>query len=548
MSQLSAVQFKKALISGANALINSRDKIDALNVFPVPDGDTGSNMAGTVKSGLSEIENQEFKSIGELTKRFARGALLGARGNSGVILSQIFKGISVALDGVTSATNFQIVEAFIQAQKHAYKSVMKPVEGTMLTIIRMVAEHLEKTVTHAHTFGDLFRSAVQEARRACDLTPNLLAILKEVGVTDSGGEGLVLFLTGILRALEGKPVALQSPNWDQSTSSGEFLHGANQVYEGEFGYCTECVIELEKPENFDKRAFENGLGKLGDSIVVVHDEEIVKVHVHTPTPGSVFNYAQRWGEFLRLKSENMTLQANLSQGQKSHVPSRLGEDDLPADQAIEVISCNDGHGIIAEMKDLGAHVIEGGQTNNPSTRDFLAAIDQIKAQNIIILPNNSNIILVAQQVIQTIRDKNIIIIPTKTQMEGITAMLNFDKTNSLEENQELMLEGVEEVLTGQVSIAIKDSKLNKVTIKKGQYLAIAERKVVAAVKSKVEAASRIVDKLVNDDTEIITIWYGADATEADAQEVAVYVESKYNAVVEIKKGGQRIYDFLISFE
>ncbi|WP_128008578.1 DAK2 domain-containing protein [Mycoplasma sp. ATU-Cv-508] len=548
MSQLSAAQFKKALISGASALINSRDKIDALNVFPVPDGDTGSNMAGTIKSGLGEIENQDFKSIGELTKRFARGALLGARGNSGVILSQIFKGISVALDGVESATNFQIVEAFIQAQKHAYKSVMKPVEGTMLTIIRMVAEHLEKTVTHSHNFVQIFQSAVQEARRACDLTPNLLAILKEVGVTDSGGEGLVLILTGILRALEGKPVALQSKNWDQATTSNEFLHGANQVYEGEFGYCTECVIELEKPESFDKRAFENGLGKLGDSIVVVHDEEIVKVHVHTPTPGNVFNYAQRWGEFLRLKSENMTLQANLSQGQKSHAPSQLAQEELPAHQAIEVISCNDGHGIIAEMKNLGAHVIEGGQTNNPSTRDFLAAIDQIKAQNIIILPNNSNIILVAQQVIQTIRDKKIIIIPTKTQMEGITAMINFDKTNTLEENQELMLEGVEEVLTGQVSIAIKDSKLNKVTIKKGQYLAIAERKVVASVKSKVEAACRVVDKLVSDDTEIITIWYGADATEADAQEVSVYVESKYNAVVEIKKGGQRIYDFLISFE
>lgn len=561
MKSLNAQAFKNALISGSYSIINNRGKIDALNVFPVPDGDTGSNMSGTVKSAVSDIENFDENHIGNLIKKFARGALLGARGNSGVILSQIFKGFSVALENKKEANTFDLVEAFRQAKQVAYNSVMKPVEGTILTVIRLVSEDLSSSITHSNDIETVFKKAVESARKACDLTPTMLPILKEVGVTDSGGEGLWYILNGMLLSLQGQAIKLQDSAKDQQNYNFVGSGFENESYDGEFGYCTEGVVELKKADKFDKDKFEYGLKKLGDSIVVVQDEEILKVHVHALKPGSALDYMQKFGEFIKIKSENMTLQANQSKGQKdthqisqSHhkMPELTGNNDLNNEKSIAVISCNDGQGIIDEMTELGADIIiEGGQTNNPSTRDFLNAIKQMSAKNIIILPNNSNIMLVAQQVVQTVEDKNVIIVPTKSQVEGVTAMFHFDQNNSLEENQEFMEEAIESVGVGQVTKSIKDTKLNGVTVKKGDYLALVNRKVVASTKSKVKSAIKIVDSLISEYTEVVTIWYGENASIVDAQEVESYIKSNYNSNdddidVEIKHGNQHIYDFLIS--
>lgn len=554
MKALSAKEFKKALISGSYLIMNNRGKIDALNVFPVPDGDTGSNMSGTVQSAINAIENFNENHIGKLMKKFSRGAFLGARGNSGVILSQIFEGFAVALESKVEANTFDLVECFNQAREYAYKSVMKPIEGTILTVIKLTAQDLAASITPSNDILTVFEKAVSSARKACDLTTSMLQELKDNNVTDSGGEGLWHILWGMLLSMQGQPVANKQV---QAYETKDFIVGfAEEEYDGEFGYCTEGLIELKKPGRFDKDKFKNGLEKIGNSIVVVKNEEVLKVHVHALKPGIALNFMQKFGEFIKIKADNMTLQANQSKGQKdSHKAMQEQTNNISQNEVshenptISVISCNDGRGLIDEMKSLGTDIIiEGGQSNNPSTRDFLNAIKQLPAKNIIILPNNSNIILVAQQVVQTIEDKNVIIIPTKTQVEGVNAMLNFDRGNTLEENQELMIEGIESIGSGQVTIAAKDTKVNGVNVKKGDFLGLANRKVVASTRSKIASAIAIIDNLANEDTEIITIWYGESASKVDAEEVRAYIESNYDAIVEIKHGNQHIYEFLISFE
>lgn len=557
MKTLIAKDLKKALISGSYTIINNRNRIDALNVFPVPDGDTGSNMSGTVQSAIEAVEFLEENSAGIIMRKFARGAFLGARGNSGVILSQIFEGFAVALEGKKEINTFDLVKCFQEAKQYAYKSVMKPIEGTLLTVIRIVAEDLSASITPSNDILTVFEKAVQSARKACDLTPSMLPVLKEVGVTDSGGEGFWYILTGMLEALKGKPITSEI-----SENNKEFIIGfEKEEYESEFGYCTEGLVELKNKDRFNIEKFKQSLGKIGNSIVVVRNDEIVKIHIHTLNPGSALNFMQKLGEFYKIKVENMTLQANQSKGQKDHLKNKPVTNILQNQEnltdtrnheeknLIEVISCNDGSGLIKEMHDLGANtIIEGGQANNPSTRDFLNAIKKITAQNIIILPNNPNITLVAQQIVQTVENKNIIIVPTKTQVEGITAMLNFDPSNTLEENQELMLEGIASMDSGSVTSAIKNTKINGVTIKKGQYLALANRQVVKSTNSKIDSAIAIVDHLINDDTQLVTIWYGANATEMEANTIGAHIESNYDISFEIKQGNQHIYEFLISFE
>ncbi len=553
MNSISAKEFKKALISGSYSIMNNRDKIDALNVFPVPDGDTGSNMSGTVQSALNAIETFDENHIGQLMKKFSRGAFLGARGNSGVILSQIFEGFAVALETKANANTFDLVEGFKKAQEYAYKSVMKPIEGTILTVIRMTSENLSATITPSNDILTVFEKAVSFARKSCDKTTWMLQELKDNNVTDSGGEGLWFILFGMLSALKGKPINSKKTEIE---ATKEFIVGFDkEEYDGEFGYCTEGLVELKNHKKFNKDKFKYGLEKIGNSIVVVQNEEVLKVHVHTLKPGLAINFMQKFGEFLKIKSENMTLQANQSKGQKdSHKISdtlinKFEQKNKLEKSEIAVISCNDGRGLIDEMKSLGTDIIiEGGQSNNPSTLDFLNAIKQLHSKNIIILPNNPNIILVAQQVLQTVEDKNVIIIPTKSQVQGITAMFNFDRSNTLEENQELMNEAVDAMNYGQVTIAGKDTKVNGVNVKKGDFLGLTNRKIVASTRSKITSAIAIIDKLANENTEIITIWYGESASKVDAEEVGSYIESNYDAIVEIKHGNQHIYEFIISFE
>ncbi len=541
MKTINGTQFIAGLGSGVNAMTNNIERIDALNVFPVPDGDTGSNMGATAISAFQEIKNLKDAPIHLVASKFSRGMLLGARGNSGVILSQIFKGFSVALDGKTEATAFDIVEAFKQASIYGYKSVMTPIEGTILTVIRLISENLEKTVTPANSIEEVFELATKFAREACDITPTLLAVLKEVGVTDSGGEGLFLIIEGIHLSLLGKPVEVQ----EQATTEESVFFGDGEVFDGEFGYCTEFIVDLKAPNHFKKDRFEQALVKMGaNSIAVIQDEEILKVHIHTIVPGKVFTFAQKFGEFITLKSENMTLQANESQGKKAP------EHEVSNERInIGVISCNIGNGIITEMRELGADfVIEGGQTMNPSASDFIEAIKKLNTDKIIILPNNSNIILAAQQVAQTITDKEIIIVPSKTQLQGLSALMNFNKDSTLDENKEEMNEAIGNVKTGQITKASRTTKIEGVSVRKDEFLAIADKKILMSTKSSVESAIAVSKKLINKDTEIVTIYYGDESTVTDAEELASFIETHYDVEVELKDGAQPVYNFLIGYE
>ena len=540
MKTLNGKQFIDIMQSGVNAMSNNIERIDALNVFPVPDGDTGSNMGATAIAAYKEIVSLDESNIGIVTAKFARGMLLGARGNSGVILSQIFKGFSVALVDKKTANAFDIVASFKEASVYGYKSVMTPVEGTILTVIRMIAENLEKTITPSMSITEVFEYATKFAREACDITPTLLPVLKEVGVTDSGGEGLFLIIEGMSLALKGNPIKVEK---QVSVDTSSFFD-SDEVFDGEFGYCTEFIVELKQKNSFNKEKFEVALAKLGSSIVVVNDEEILKVHIHTLTPGKLFTFAQKFGEFIRLKSENMTLQANESLGKKTaHIEptnERLN---------IAIISCNIGNGIISDMRDLGVDfVIEGGQTMNPSASDFIEAIKKLNTDKIIILPNNSNIILAAQQVAQTVTDKEIIIVPTKTQLQGLSALMNFNRESTLDENRTEMLEAIEAVGTGQITKASRTTKIEGVSVKEGEYLAIADKKILMSTKSSVAAAIEVSKELIDEDTEIVTIYYGDDSTVTDAEELSSYIETHFDVDVEIKDGAQPVYNFLIGYE
>lgn len=540
MSKITGQDWKKALVSGTNAMLNNIARIDTMNVFPVPDGDTGSNMGATIEAASDEIKNNSTENIAEISAKFSRGMLLGARGNSGVILSQIFKGFSVAFKDKESADAMVLLEAFNQAREFAYKSVMKPVEGTMLTAIRVVHEELAKTVKPEDKIINVFENAVKFARQACDSTPEFLPVLKEVGVTDSGAEGIFVILEGMLNYLQGQPVERSE---QAKSQSNDFIMGGQEDFNGEFGYCTEFIIELKAPKAFKKEKFEQALTKMGDSIVVVHDEDILKTHLHTLRPGNVFTFAQKFGEFIKLKSENMTLQANESHSAKENSAKPNGEK-----VNIGVVACNAGSGIIQDMKELGTDfIIEAGQTANPSAKDFMEAIESLNTNKIVLLPNNSNIILVAQQVAQT-ASKEIIVVPTKTQMEGLTAMMNFDRDATLKDNQEMMEDSLTDVKTGQVTKAGKTTKIEGVQVRDGEFLAIAAKKILLSDPSKVNAAKSICDKLIEKDTELVTIYYGDEATKTDADEVASYIETQYDAAVEIKNGKQPVYNFLMAFE
>lgn len=544
MNTINGREWKEALISGSNAMINNKSRIDGMNVFPVPDGDTGSNMSATVEYATSEIKKLEPKAtVAKVASKFARGMLLGARGNSGVILSQIFKGISVGFERKNSISSFEIVAAFEKAREFAYKSVMKPVEGTLLTVVRLVHKDLAKTVTPANTIEEVFTMAAKFARKACNKTPDLLPVLKEVGVTDSGGEGFLVILEGIRDYFLGKPVEITE---QIATSGGDFIFNGEEDFAGEYGYCTEFIVNLKAPKSFKKDRFQSALEKMGNSIVIVADEDILKVHLHTLNPGSVLTFAQKFGEFMKIKSENMTLQANESSLNRQNANRQVSK--TKEKLAIGVVSCNSGPGIISEMKELGVDfIIEAGQSTNPSASDFIAAIKQLNANEIILLPNNSNIIMAAQQA-ASIANKKVIVIPSKSQMEGLSAIMNFDREMTLKDNQESMNEGIASVKTGQVTRAARSTKIDGVSVKENEYLAIAGKKIVKSCRTKTKAAIEICKELIDDDSEIVTIYYGNETSLVDAEEVATFIESNYSIDVELKEGSQPIYNFLIAFE
>ncbi|ADE19866.1 DAK2 domain-containing protein [Mycoplasma crocodyli] len=541
---LDGQMFLNAMISASNALSNSKNRIDALNVFPVPDGDTGTNMSSTINTAIDNCRNITDESISVVSSSIAKGMLLGARGNSGVILSQIFKGFSMGLSEKNSATVKDLVQALNTAQQKAYGAVLKPVEGTILTVIRETSEMIQKEYKKDFTkvsILDFFTKVLEFMRIACDNTPNKLKILREVGVTDSGGEGLFVIFEGMLSYFQGKPVQISKTTDDINS----FINDT-EVFDGEFGYCTEFIIDLEEQDKFDKEEFTRQIESIATSLVVVTDENILKVHGHTLKPGQMLNLAQEYGEFIKIKSENMTIQANNSKAiaeTKKHV-------EVVESSECGIISCNLGSGIISKMKEYGCdYIVESGQTQNPSAQDLINAVNAVNAKTVFILPNNSNIILVSQQAAQVITDKNVIVIPSKTQIQGLSAILNFNKENSAEDNLEFMTEAIEEVVTGEVTKAVRSTKIGGVKIKEGEYISILKGNIISSSETYLEAAREIVDNILeNDEKELITIYYGDEASQRDAEELANIVQGNYDVEVEIFEGGQPNYHFIIGAE
>ncbi|MBU4689928.1 DAK2 domain-containing protein [Mycoplasma zalophidermidis] len=538
INKLDGKIFYDLCLSGANNLINNKNKIDALNVFPVPDGDTGTNMSSTVKSAIDGI-NRDSNDLGLVSQKFSKSMLFGARGNSGVILSQIFKGFSMAFEGKTNVDVEGLLNGFKKATEKAYGSVLKPIEGTILTVIRETTEELEKIVDKKTTFEVFFELAEKFARKSCDNTPNKLKILREVGVTDSGGEGFYSIIAGMNSFLKGQPVQIVENN----SSSDSFIQNG-EVYEGEFGYCTEFIIELNEVDEFKKTQFEKSVGKIATSLVVVQDNEIVKVHGHTLKPGELLNFGQKYGEFIKIKSENMSLQAEQARN-KNVIISSSDEDE----KECAIISCNLGNGIISRMKELGCDaIVESGQTQNPSAQDIVDAINSVNAKNVFVLPNNSNIFLAAEQAGKIINNKNVYIIQSRSQLQGISAMLNFNHESSAEENLDLLTEAIKTVQTGEITQATRTTKLNNVKIKEGHFIGLTDHKIVTCQPSYIEATKDLLKKTIKPDHELITIYYGNDISEMDANEIQNFIESRYDVEVEIVNGAQPNYHFIIGFE
>lgn len=542
--------FKQMVICGANVLHNNFPEIDALNVFPVPDGDTGTNMSLTFSSGANDIASMTTNNIAEIAKKLSKGLLMGARGNSGVILSQIFRGIAQGLEGKEEVNAVEFAQALTKGAEVAYRAVMRPTEGTILTVIRESATETSAYATEDMEMEDLFSYFVERAQVSLDHTPELLPVLKEVGVVDSGGAGLVLILSGFLAGLNGDMIERVEVVAD---SSKESLVEVESDGEEGYGYCTEFIFRLDprKAKSFTEERLKTELANIpGNSIVVVQDEDIVKVHVHTLKPGNALNLAQRFGEFIKLKIENMQEQHNNIIATESVPKAKVEQKVEREHKNTAIISVAAGDGVKDMFLELRCdEVVSGGQTMNPSAEDIVAAVREVNADNVIILPNNSNIVMTAQQAAVILEDEiNVIVIPSKTIPQGLSACIMYNPEADLETNIDEMNEAIANVKTGQVTFAIKDTNIDGVDIKANDYMALVEKKIVACIPDKVEACKRALRELVTEDDEIITLIGGEDVTSDELDEMVDFCERNFDVEVEVHEGLQPVYSFIIGVE
>lgn len=553
MKIINGHQLKQMIISGANNLFNCYPEIDALNVFPVPDGDTGTNMNLTMTSGSKEVVNIDTTNIYEVAKTFSRGLLMGARGNSGVILSQIFRGFAMGLEGKKEANCYDFADALISAKDVAYKAVMKPVEGTILTVIRESSVALKNYVDELEkpvTIKECMEYLLQEARNSLARTPELLPVLKEVGVVDSGGAGLIKVLEGFVSALNNQIIERFQATVQQAEEKTP-VSAQSKIENSEFGYCTEFIMQLspekEGKKNFVSSRFKSVLENHGNSIVVVQDDDIVKVHIHTMKPGNIFNYAQQFGEFITLKVENMQLQhSNLTE---KDAKSESIETVKKERKKYGIISVSVGEGLNQMFKELRVdEIVSGGQTMNPSTEDFVEAINRLNAENVFILPNNSNIIMAANQASEVIEGVNCKVIPTKTIPQGMVACMMFNPDGDVEENFEQMSEAISEIKTGQVTFAIKDTNINGIEIKENHFMGLNGKNIVTCKEDKVEATITLLDTMIDKDSEIVTLIAGEDANEDETKRIVDYLSEKYPVEVDVKMGMQPVYSYIIGVE
>lgn len=547
--KIDGLKLTEMILTGANHLKNNSDKIDALNVFPVPDGDTGTNMNLSMTSGVEEVKNINSTNVSEVAQAFSKGLLMGARGNSGVILSQIFRGFASGLADKSEVTTSELAQAFDQGVKTAYQAVMKPVEGTILTVAKDVAKVAVKEAKYEQNMIDFMEKIVQESKASLKRTPDLLPILKEVGVVDSGGQGLVTIYEGFLASLKGEqlPEVSIEPTDMEDMIKAEHHKVAQDFMtadEIEFGYCTEFMVKFDqeklKKNPFDEVDYRNHLSEHGDSLLVVSDHEVVKVHIHTEYPGDVMTYSQKYGDLINIDIENMREQHSTIVESKKQ----------PIEKApYGIITVALGSGIKELFESLGATVVlEGGQTMNPSTKDISEAIKQAHAKQIIILPNNKNIVMAAEQAAE-LAEEDVVVVPTATIPQGISALLAFHPEGDLTENKTQMTEAISDVKTGQVTYAVRDTEINGLLIKKGQFMGIAEGEITCCHDERDETLRQLVKDLLTEDDEILTVLYGEDVTEHVVKQLVVDLEEAYpDLEIEIHKGGQPIYSYILSVE
>ena len=557
VKSINAELLSKMFIAGAMNLDSKKEWINELNVFPVPDGDTGTNMSMTIMSAAKEVNALSNPTMAELAKAISSGSLRGARGNSGVILSQLFRGFCKVIKAYDELDVSIVCEAFQKAVETAYKAVMKPKEGTILTVAKGAADKALEIADETDDLCVFGEEIIKHADYVLSQTPEMLPVLKQAGVVDSGGQGLMQVLKGCLDALNGKEVDYSALETESAGNAAKVE--ATAEADIKFGYCTEFIIMLDRPMS-DKEVgeYKAYLESLGDSIVVVADDEIVKTHVHTNDPGLAIQKALTHGALSKIKIDNMREEheerlikdaEKLAKAQEAEKPAEEPKKDEPR-KDMGFISVSIGEGMNEIFKGLGVdYLIEGGQTMNPSTEDMLTAIDNVNADHIFILPNNKNIIMAANQAASLVEDKEIIVIPTKTIPQGITALVNFIPDYTADENKSTMMAEIENVKTGQVTYAVRDTEIDGKTIKQDDYMGIGDKAILSVGKDLKATTLDMVDQMVDEDSAIVSIYYGSDSSEEKASEIGALIEAKYPDVeVEINDGGQPIYYFVISVE
>ena len=551
ITSINAEVLSKMFLAGAKNLDAKKDWINELNVFPVPDGDTGTNMSMTIMSAAKEVSALSNPSMAELAKAISSGSLRGARGNSGVILSQLFRGFCKVIKDYDELDVSIISDAFQKAVETAYKAVMKPKEGTILTVAKGAADkalELSEDTDDLITFGS---EIIKHADYVLSQTPEMLPVLKQAGVVDSGGQGLMQVLKGCMDSLLGKEIDYTIEG--ASTASSVVKISAQTEAEIKFGYCTEFIIVLNRPlSDKEELEYKSYLESIGDSIVVVADDEIVKTHVHTNDPGLAIQKALTHGSLSRIKIDNMREEHQeklIKDAEKIAAQEAEAKPEEPK-KDMGFIAVSIGEGMNEIFKGLGVdYIIEGGQTMNPSTEDMLNAIDHVNADHIFILPNNKNIILAANQAASLVEDKDIIVIPTKTVPQGITALVNFIPDFSAEENKETMTAELANVKTGQVTYAVRDTEIDGKTIKQDDYMGIGDSGILSVGQNLKETTLEMLDEMIDEDSAIVSIYYGSDSSMENAEELSACIEEKYPDVeIEINDGGQPIYYYVISVE
>ena len=555
MSNITTSLFQEMVQSASTRLNKQAEYVNSLNVFPVPDGDTGTNMGMTIENGAKEVADKSASTVGEVAGIFAKGLLMGARGHSGVITSQLFRGFSQSVKEKEELTGQDLALAFQSGVEVAYKAVMKPVEGTILTVSRGAAIGARKKAEETDDAVEVMKAALESAKIALAKTPDMLPVLKEVGVVDSGGQGLVFIYEGFLAALTGEYIASEEFQATPATMT-EMINAEHHksvashvaTEDIKFGYCTEIMVALKKGptyvKEFDYDEFRNYLNELGDSLLVVNDDEIVKVHVHTEDPGLVMQEGLKYGSLVKVKVDNMRNQHDAQVEKEERENKQAAEEKEYA-----VIAVVAGEGLAEIFKAQGVdYIISGGQTMNPSTEDFIRAVEQVNARHIIILPNNKNIFMAAQSAAEVI-EQPAAVIETRTIPQGLTSLLAFDSSKSIEENHDRMTAALTDVVSGSVTSAVRDTTIDGLDIHENDYLGMVDGKIVVSNPDMLTTLNETFSKMLDTDSEIVTIYIGEDGNEDLANELAQDITEKFEDVeVEIHKGGQPVYPYLFSVE